>query len=289
MGVFGTIADIGQALGPILAGLLLIRLSYVTSFSLLAVLLIVWMVLFLLCARQPGGEAADLTGPGMNDAATRRLLPLATGDTDAHQGPISVQARPYLFGPELPAGVGVLNEGSGEDTADGSLTKEAQPSQEAAFGSLSPADLDVEPLQELLQQGHPLGHARGPDGDEVPDRWVPLDPVDEDQVGMLGPGALDERGLRLEGLHLVRMAGDGLEVTVCLGLLQELIEADQAVVSMNVTGEPDTGIAPGQSPHSSPLLSGKRLQDTPGSQRSSSWAPASVRIECSSTVSPKCS
>jgi len=51
MGVFGTIADTGQALGPIVLGLLLTRLSYLVSFSLLAALLVVWTVLFLLWTR----------------------------------------------------------------------------------------------------------------------------------------------------------------------------------------------------------------------------------------------
>ncbi len=62
MGVFGTIADIGQALGPILTGLLLTKLSYFASFSLLAVLLIVWTVLFLLCTSRPSG-AVEVAPP----------------------------------------------------------------------------------------------------------------------------------------------------------------------------------------------------------------------------------
>ncbi|MEA3238738.1 MAG: MFS transporter, partial [Candidatus Bipolaricaulota bacterium] len=46
MGVFGTIADTGQALGPIIIGLLLTRIGYLPAFSLLAGFLLAWTALF---------------------------------------------------------------------------------------------------------------------------------------------------------------------------------------------------------------------------------------------------
>ena len=46
MGVFGTIADTGQALGPIVIGGLLGLIGYLASFSLLSVFLLLWTVLF---------------------------------------------------------------------------------------------------------------------------------------------------------------------------------------------------------------------------------------------------
>jgi len=48
MGVFGTIADTGQALGPIIIGLLLGWIGYLASFSLLSGFLILWTALFIL-------------------------------------------------------------------------------------------------------------------------------------------------------------------------------------------------------------------------------------------------
>ncbi len=47
MGVFGTIADTGQALGPILVGLLILPLGYLGAFALLAAALLLWTGLFL--------------------------------------------------------------------------------------------------------------------------------------------------------------------------------------------------------------------------------------------------
>lgn len=46
MGVFGTIADAGQALGPIIIGLLLVRIGYLAAFSVLAGFLLTWTGLF---------------------------------------------------------------------------------------------------------------------------------------------------------------------------------------------------------------------------------------------------
>jgi len=46
MGVFGTIADTGQALGPIIIGLLLVKIGYLAAFSLLAGFLLVWTGMF---------------------------------------------------------------------------------------------------------------------------------------------------------------------------------------------------------------------------------------------------
>jgi len=51
MGVFGTIADTGQALGPILIGLLLGWIGYLASFSLLGGFLLIWTALFVIRAR----------------------------------------------------------------------------------------------------------------------------------------------------------------------------------------------------------------------------------------------
>jgi MFS family permease len=51
MGVFGTIADTGQALGPIIIGVLLGLIGYLASFSLLGGVLIIWTLLFALKAR----------------------------------------------------------------------------------------------------------------------------------------------------------------------------------------------------------------------------------------------
>ncbi len=47
MGVFGTIADTGQALGPVIIGLLLVRIGYLAAFSMLAAFLLAWTGLFI--------------------------------------------------------------------------------------------------------------------------------------------------------------------------------------------------------------------------------------------------
>ena len=46
MGVFGTIADTGQALGPIIIGVLLVKIGYLPAFSLLAAFLLAWTGMF---------------------------------------------------------------------------------------------------------------------------------------------------------------------------------------------------------------------------------------------------
>ncbi|MFQ6048569.1 MAG: MFS transporter [Phycisphaerae bacterium] len=51
LGVFGTLADTGQAIGPIVAGLLLASIGYVTAFAAVSVLLVLWTVLFVLLVR----------------------------------------------------------------------------------------------------------------------------------------------------------------------------------------------------------------------------------------------
>ena len=48
MGTFGTIFDVGHASGPILAGLLLARFDYFTSFAILASLLLAAIPIFIL-------------------------------------------------------------------------------------------------------------------------------------------------------------------------------------------------------------------------------------------------
>ena len=52
MGVFGTIADTGQALGPIIIGVLLTRIGYLPAFSLLAGFLLVWTIMFVKTGRR---------------------------------------------------------------------------------------------------------------------------------------------------------------------------------------------------------------------------------------------
>ena len=53
MGVFGTIWDIGEASGPILAGMLIAALSYSPAFALIAVLMAVVALIFAVCVRDP--------------------------------------------------------------------------------------------------------------------------------------------------------------------------------------------------------------------------------------------
>ena len=52
MGVFGTIADTGQALGPIIIGLLLAKIGYLPAFSLLSGFLLAWTGLFVWTGRR---------------------------------------------------------------------------------------------------------------------------------------------------------------------------------------------------------------------------------------------
>ncbi|MCC6473808.1 MAG: MFS transporter, partial [Burkholderiales bacterium] len=54
MGVFGTIWDVGEALGPILAGVLIARLGYAFTFDILAALTILAAIGFVLAIRDPG-------------------------------------------------------------------------------------------------------------------------------------------------------------------------------------------------------------------------------------------
>jgi MFS family permease len=51
MGVFGTVADTGQALGPIAAGLLIAGFSYKIAFGSIASLVILWALIFLVSVR----------------------------------------------------------------------------------------------------------------------------------------------------------------------------------------------------------------------------------------------
>jgi MFS family permease len=53
MGVFGTIWDIGEASGPILAGVLIASLSYSPAFALIAVLMAVVALIFAVCVKDP--------------------------------------------------------------------------------------------------------------------------------------------------------------------------------------------------------------------------------------------
>jgi len=46
LGVFGTIADIGQALGPIIIGILLTYMSYFSSFMIISLFIILWTLLY---------------------------------------------------------------------------------------------------------------------------------------------------------------------------------------------------------------------------------------------------
>lgn len=58
MGVFGTIWDSGEALGPILAGFLIASFSYSYAFSIIAVIMAMVALLFLLSVREPRLGAA---------------------------------------------------------------------------------------------------------------------------------------------------------------------------------------------------------------------------------------
>jgi MFS family permease len=54
LGVFGTIADTGQALGPIIIGVLLTYISYFSSFMIISVFIILWTIFY--AAMQIGGK-----------------------------------------------------------------------------------------------------------------------------------------------------------------------------------------------------------------------------------------
>jgi predicted MFS family arabinose efflux permease len=53
MGTFGTIFDIGHASGPILAGFLIARFDYLTSFWFMSLLLLFAVPLFVTIVKEP--------------------------------------------------------------------------------------------------------------------------------------------------------------------------------------------------------------------------------------------
>lgn len=59
MGVFGTIWDIGESAGPILAGFLIVRAGYGRTFDLIALLMLAAAVVFALAVRDPAGGRAE--------------------------------------------------------------------------------------------------------------------------------------------------------------------------------------------------------------------------------------
>jgi MFS family permease len=56
MGVFGTIWDIGEAAGPMLAGFLIGGLGYASTFDLLAAMSVAVAIGFVLLVREPGEQ-----------------------------------------------------------------------------------------------------------------------------------------------------------------------------------------------------------------------------------------
>ena len=67
MGTFGTIFDIGHASGPILAGLLIARFDYFTSFAILATLLLAAIPVFILGVKEES--------PGCSGQSRLRNMP----------------------------------------------------------------------------------------------------------------------------------------------------------------------------------------------------------------------
>lgn len=59
MGVFGTIWDSGEALGPIIAGALLVSTTYTLTFFLIAAFMLVAVVVFQIWVRDPGRKAVS--------------------------------------------------------------------------------------------------------------------------------------------------------------------------------------------------------------------------------------
>lgn len=59
MGVFGTIWDSGEAMGPILAGILIGSLSYGPAFSVIAAFMAATAVVFLVAVRDPTASVAE--------------------------------------------------------------------------------------------------------------------------------------------------------------------------------------------------------------------------------------
>jgi len=62
MGVFGTIWDMGESAGPILAGFFIARMGYGRSFDLIALLMLAAAVVFALAVADPGERKAPTTG-----------------------------------------------------------------------------------------------------------------------------------------------------------------------------------------------------------------------------------
>jgi MFS family permease len=58
MGVFGTVFDFGEAMGPIVAGFLIGSLGYAVTFDILAALTLAATVLLMFVVRAPGGASA---------------------------------------------------------------------------------------------------------------------------------------------------------------------------------------------------------------------------------------
>ncbi len=56
MGVFGTIWDIGESAGPIVAGFLIARMSYAHSLDIIAMLLVVVALIFAFTVTDPEKE-----------------------------------------------------------------------------------------------------------------------------------------------------------------------------------------------------------------------------------------
>lgn len=54
MGVFGTIEDSGQALGPILAGFLLVRFDYAVTFPAISFVILLWTLFFIAAGKRKG-------------------------------------------------------------------------------------------------------------------------------------------------------------------------------------------------------------------------------------------
>lgn len=59
MGVFGTIFDIGEAAGPIVAGFLVGQLAYARSFDIIAAVIVAFAVVFALSVRDPAAATTD--------------------------------------------------------------------------------------------------------------------------------------------------------------------------------------------------------------------------------------
>jgi MFS family permease len=58
MGVFGTVFDFGEAMGPIVAGFLIGSVGYAVTFDILAALTLAATVLLMFVVRAPGAASA---------------------------------------------------------------------------------------------------------------------------------------------------------------------------------------------------------------------------------------